>query len=104
MKKILIDIALVLFLLFISTLAEAGYSFQTLSQSTIILKMDEINEQIIEARKASQKGMGSDRLTQIKEQAIEVLKRVASRVLQQKEEVSTSAMVFCSSQTIEVMP
>ena len=87
-------ITLILVWLFIFALSKgawAGTTMQTISETTLVIRMDKIAEQIKEAKRVSQKGLSKERLQQIWEQATQVLS-------QTKDE---GAMVFTSSIIIE---
>ena len=79
----------------------AGSSFENLSNSTSVItiknaeQLNRIIEQLIEARKASQKALSKEEIERIKQQAEEVLAREAAK------EVDAGAMVFAGSQVIE---
>ncbi len=83
------------------TPAYAGSSFENLSKSTsfITIKnaeaLNKIVEQLIEARKASQKALSKEEIERIREQAKEVLAH------QIEKEVDAGAAVFTGSQVIE---
>jgi len=62
-----------LLFLLITNNANAGTSFATLSKVIVYIQMDEIAEQMREARESSQKSLGKERLEEIRSQAEEVL-------------------------------
>lgn len=73
MNKILIIIILLLISTILVIKSEAGASFTALSDSIVIYEMDKINEKLIEARKASQRGLSKERIKEIKDKADDVL-------------------------------
>ncbi len=90
----------ILFILFFSTSVYAGTDLTQISKSTVYLQMDKILTQFEEAKRASQRSLSFDRLAELQEKTKEVF-RHAWQTITGKKEQTISAMVFCSSQTIE---
>ncbi len=62
-------------LLLFPSLSYAGTTMQYLSKTITYIQLDKIEEQIKEARKASQRAMSKEELEKIKAQADEVLRK-----------------------------